>query len=307
MIRGGAVSRFNLWKAIRMAIAAALLLAGLVLSRETARSATIIYVNASATSGAGTGLSWTDAYTTLQDALAVATSGDKIWVAAGVYYPDEGGGMTNNNRSSTFTMLNGVGVYGGFAGGEVSLSQRDWDGNSTVLSGDIDMNDITDPDFVVDDVANIVGANAYHVVSGAGTNPGAVLDGFTITAGQANGTAIDTIGGGILNNIGSPALNNLSIIGNYASGGGGGMANSQSNPILTGVTFLNNNAAYGGGMTNNQSLPSLRGVRFIGNEAGTNGGGMRNGASSGSTLQNVSFSGNQAGTTGGGCTTAIAM
>ena len=78
-----------------------------VLTALPAEAAGTIYVDASAT-GADTGLSWTDAYPTLQEALADAVSGDKIWVAAGVYYPDEGGGMTNNDLTATFTLINGV-------------------------------------------------------------------------------------------------------------------------------------------------------------------------------------------------------
>ena len=64
-------------------------------------SAAIIYVDADAT-GSASGLDWTDAYTTVQDALAAATSGDEIWVAEGLYYPDEGSGQTNDDRDSTY-------------------------------------------------------------------------------------------------------------------------------------------------------------------------------------------------------------
>jgi hypothetical protein len=83
---------------------------------------------------------------------------------------------------------------------------------STILSGDIDQNDITDPYGVVTDTANIVGENAYHVVTGGGTDSTAVLDGFVITAGQANGSS-------------DPHYN------------GGGMYNSSSSPTLTNVVF----------------------------------------------------------------------
>ena len=137
------------------------------LAVSPAEAAGVIYVDASAI-GAGTGANWTDAYTKLQDALAAASSGDQIWVAAGVYYPDEGGGMTNDDRTATFTMINGVELYGGFAGTETSPGQRDWKANVTVLSGDLEQNDTTDPNGVVTDAANIAGSNAYHVVTGGG-------------------------------------------------------------------------------------------------------------------------------------------
>src|SRR5690606_26038037 len=102
-----------------------------------------IYVNAKAGTG-GDGSSWPDAYTSLQDALAEAGDGDEIWIAAGVYYPDEGIGQINDNRDSTFNIPPGVALYGGFAGGEVKLEDRNWDTRPTVLSGDIDGDDTVD-------------------------------------------------------------------------------------------------------------------------------------------------------------------
>ncbi|MEJ7677501.1 MAG: hypothetical protein WKG06_06440 [Segetibacter sp.] len=51
---------------------------------------TTYFVNANAF-GANNGSSWTDAFTKLQDALTAAVSGGQVWVAAGTYYPDEGG------------------------------------------------------------------------------------------------------------------------------------------------------------------------------------------------------------------------
>ena len=48
------------------------------------------------------GTTWTRAFLTLQDALAVAGSGDEIWVAQGVYKPDEGAGVTPGDRAASF-------------------------------------------------------------------------------------------------------------------------------------------------------------------------------------------------------------
>ena len=96
----------------------------------------IIYVNDDAPGTTHDGASWATAYTDLQSALAAATSGKQIWVAAGTYKPSVPAG-----RAATFRMIDGVAMYGGFAGYESSLSQRNWQANVTILSGDINGND----------------------------------------------------------------------------------------------------------------------------------------------------------------------
>jgi len=266
-------------------------------------SSNVIYVDRDTLGPAHDGLSWTTAYTNVQDALASATPGDEIWVAEGIYTPTAG-----ITRTATFSLPNGVDLYGGFRGietgfpGESTRTQRDWTLNVTVLSGDLDGNDTTTAAGVVTDTAHITGANAYHVVSAQSVNETAILDGFTVTAGQANGGTGYTVGGGMYNTSGSnPALTNVTFSGNYAVRIGGGMYNWSSHPTLVNVTFSGNHAGYfGGGMFNNRSSsPDLTNVTFSGNSASYFGGGMANQGSS-PTLVNVTFSGNQADEYGGG-------
>jgi hypothetical protein len=255
-------------------------------------ASSVLYAAPTATGSADCS-SWANACT-LQTALTNATSGNQIWVRQGVHRP-------GSNQTDTFTLKNGVAVYGGFAGTETSLNQRDWQTNVTVLSGDIDQNDTVDVNGVVTSTANIAGVNAYNVVTSDGTDNTAVLDGFVITAGNAKSLSFpDDAGGGMYNNNSSPTLRNLIFSGNAANSGGG-MANlNSSNPTLTNVTFSGNTAGFGGGMYNeNSSNPTLTNVTFSGNAANSNGGGMFN-LSSSPTLTNVAFIGNTAISKGGG-------
>lgn len=242
--------------------------------RRPARAANpIVYVNINA-SGDENGSSWADAFLSLQDALLEPPSGAEIWVAAGVYYPDVGFLEGDNNRQSTFHLQNGIALYGGFAGNESSRGARDWETNLTILSGDIDQNDAKDANGIVTDPAAIAGNNAYHVVTASDTDATAILDGFTITAGNANGGFVGDCGpncGGGLDGInGSLMLANLTFSGNHAAFGGAGMFLDSNSPFLTNVVFSHNRAEYYGGGIYPYigSNPTLTNVTFSANSAG---------------------------------------
>ncbi len=294
----------------------------------------VICVDADAPGPIHDGLSWTTAYTNVQAALdwtnVNTTTTHEIWVAEGVYYPDESSGHVNDAVTETFCIAwNNVSLYGGFAATETLRTQRDWAAHATVLSGDIDGNDWnTDTNSIAETWNDLQGNNAWHVLylDGETNQPilaATVLDGFIITAGYANGddNYWDNEGGGLYcagDGIGhacSPTLNNITFSGNRAVDGGGmlnyGCGGGISSPRLTNVTFNGNmtdNA--GGGMANygclgGASSPILTNVTFSNNRAAEVGGGMINiGLSSTSTsspvLTNVVFSGNWAGNRGGG-------
>jgi hypothetical protein len=275
--------------------AMALLLIGLSLAAavtltapQPARANPGVLYAAPTAQGSGNCSSWDNACT-LQSALASAVSGDEIWVKAGVHYPGAAG-----NREATFTLKNGVALYGGFAGNETSRDQRDPQANPTILSGDIDQNDVnTDGNFIAETWNDIQGENAYHVVTGNWTDNTAVLDGFIITAGQANGSYPHNYGGGMYNNWSNPTLSNVTFSGNLAAEWGGGVYNNHSGPSLSNVTISGNRAAFGGGMYNNYYNPTLTDVTFSDNSATQGGGGMRNTGGS-PVLTDVTFSGNSA-------------
>jgi hypothetical protein len=250
------------------------------------------YVDADATLGANNGMSWADAFIHLQDALDAARSTPSIagiYVAQGTYRPDQGAGVTSGDRTATFDLINGVTITGGYAGyGEPDPNARDIDAYQTILSGDLSGDD--QPDFVNN------GENSYHVVTGSGTEPNAILDGFTITGGNA-----DISGGGMYNSYGSPTVTNCTFIANSADKKGGGMYNvADSNTTVNNCIFTGNSAGdSGGGMYNyNYSNPILTNCTFIANLA-TSGGGLGNYSYSSPTLTNCSFSGNTADLGGG--------
>ncbi|MHC4613584.1 MAG: choice-of-anchor Q domain-containing protein [Planctomycetota bacterium] len=154
------------------------------------------------------------------------------------------------------------------------------------------------------DVTIIDGTGNYHVVQCVSDEgPGTVLDGFTLTGGNANGIFFpDAVGGGMYNVWSSPTVTNCTFSGNTADGFGGAMHNHwDSSPTVTNCTFSGNSAVVdGGGMYNWESAPTVTNCTFGGNTAGRDGGGMANRHDGNPTVNNCSFSGNTALRDGGG-------
>jgi hypothetical protein len=142
--------------------------------------------------------------------------------------------------------------------------------------------------------------NSYHVVTGSGADETAVLDGFVITGGNANGSG-NFNGGGMINVSGSipanPTLVNCTFHGNSAGRKGGGMYNKAGTPTLIDCVFSKNhtngatNQEGGGGMYNQGGSPTLRNCRFVGNTATNNGAGLFN-MRANPTIIDTAFDGN---------------
>jgi len=262
----------------------------------------VLFVDNDAT-GNNNGSNWTDAYTNLQDALnSSANIGvQEIRIAKGIYRPDQGSGNIPGDRTATFQLINGVVIKGGFAGvSEVDPDIRDIEIYETILSGDLADNDFDVNDPVVLSYEPTRIDNSYHVVTSSGTDSTAVLDGVTISGGNA--TSLLEYGGGMYNIAGSPTISNCTFIRNWAWHGGG-MHNSNSSPTLTNCTFSLNSGFRGGGMYNsNSSHPNLTNCLFTHNSTTIppgviversvdSGGGMYN-YHSNPTLANCTFSGN---------------
>ncbi|MBN1358941.1 MAG: right-handed parallel beta-helix repeat-containing protein [Sedimentisphaerales bacterium] len=241
-----------------------------------------IYVDARARGS--TGASWQDALNSLQDALLLAYFSEKpveIRVAQGVYRPDRGLGITPGDRSASFELMNGVTIKGGYAGtGRPDPHARDLGAYGTILSGDIGVLDQPDD-------------NSYHVATGSGTDSTAVLDGCTITA--ANGE----LGGGMVNDAGSPTIIDCTFQDNVAAEGAGLHNINDSHPVLNRCVFFSNAAAEGGGaMYNHSSSPILSNCTFTVNRA-LLGGAMFNDAQSNAALTSCEFRASSAPGAGG--------
>jgi len=315
----------------------------------TAATGKIIYVDDDAIAEYD-GSSWAFAYLSLQEAIAQVLPGDEIRVAKGVYRPDDhrtsegwrgGGKVASGDRTATFELINGVTFKGGYAGyGEPDPNARNINLYETILSGDLDANDVdvNSPGDLLNEPSRE--DNSYYVVTGSAN---AVLDGFTITGGTSAGlfneygtslisnctfskNSSKSRGGGIYNYRSNPSLTNCTFTRNSAKGGGGiynylsnpdltdctfieniaqlgsggGIHNKESNPNLTNCTFIGNMAHYGGGMYNEKSGPLLADCTFTGNSGYNYGGGMYNTLKSYPNLSNCIFNGNLAYSYGAG-------
>ncbi|MCP3930350.1 MAG: hypothetical protein GY705_14750 [Bacteroidetes bacterium] len=264
--------------------------------------AQIIYVKSGAN---GTGTSWNDALGNLTAALQEAQNGSAIWVGAGTFTPTR-----SDDRNASFEIKDGVALYGGFAGNEISLKERNLNKNTTILSGEIGTPGKDD--------------NCYNVIYTKNVSATTIIDGFVISDGYASGVGTTgsrlRCGGGWYNDGSTSAKGSNPIImncifennfardgaGMYNNGRGGetnptvfncefrnnsadldggaifndGRRNGISNPVIGKCVFENNEANYGGAIFNyggaGKSNPTISNCRFVGNEAYIRGGGMYN-------------------------------
>ena len=254
-----------------------------------------LYVDADV-SPAGDGLSWSTAFANPQDALSEAATRntdmdpandiDQIWIAEGIYMPSaklEPG----DARSAAFSLLDGVALYGGFAGMETTLEERDISAHITTLSGDLG---------TVDDISD----NAYTVVY-CGLGIGASLDGFSVVEGNADGSEVQghrerIRGAGLYVTGGTVTVTNTTMSGHLATYGAAIYAFTGATLLLEDST-LSNNAAEGGAAITNVGTMTLTNSVVSENSAELDGGGIRNHAVL--TVTNSLLTGNSTGTHGG--------
>lgn len=252
-------------------------------------------------SGLQNGTSWTNAASgnMLQSIINASSIGDQVWVTCGTYKP-----TSTTNRTISFSMKNGVEIYGSFQGTESLLSERVFScGPCSILSGEIGNAGNAD--------------NSYKIVSNQEIDNSAILDGFVIR--DANDDRSPTnfgngLGGGIYNHgFGSgafchPVIRNCVFANNSASWGGGafnnGYTGGNTEPRYINCIFYQNHAYIeAGGMDSygvgGNASPTLVNTIFYENTSATNVGAMyawggNSGGNSNPVLINCVFANNSA-------------
>lgn len=282
----------------------------------------VVFVDASAAPG-GDGTSWPKAFRTLQQAAdAVAEDGPtgprrQAWVAAGTY-------RASNNGAAVVDMSDGLEIYGGFHGDEVSFEQRPSQLELTVIDGDRLGNDVPLSLDTVNEERNAPNQpsrsdnSAQVVVMGSKTR----LDGVTIQGGYTTavqegvavivpvntldvylhnviiskniGAVFNASAVGLVVNNGAAVHVTDSTISDNIGWNGAGIRMLGGTLSLDNVDILRNGAigGQGPGLTQSGGALTVVDTRFIGNELRGNGGcGFLAGAGT-STFVNVLFDGN---------------
>lgn len=179
-----------------------------------------IFVDVQAPPG-GDGSSWASAYDTVQGAIGAASASacpsPELWVAEGVYAPDP--------ALPVATISAPVAIYGGFAGVEDSLEQRDIAAHPVRFG------------------ANGWQARVVEIKAGAAHELGSTrLDGVRIS-GSAAGAIRAELGPA---DTGTLVLDTLTITNNSHSSQGAGLLSLGGNVVISNSSFADNNANLGG-------------------------------------------------------------
>jgi predicted outer membrane repeat protein len=237
---------------------------------EICTGSTTLYVDSSI-AVSGNGKSWGGAFKTLSQAMAFpCTNITQILVAKGTYYPT--GNQNGTDRTVSFKInRNNLKLTGGYpaGGGTQNITA-----NPTILSGDIG-------------VANNATDNSYHVVTVIAypvttIDNSVVINGFTITKGNANGSV----------------ANDIVIYTAYImpSSDGGGLyvfANGtgySANPVITNCIFINNNSSVDGGAVETDVTQTTGEIDFTNCQFSQNTSGSKGGAISGNAILSVTNS-----------------
>ncbi len=233
-----------------------------------------IYVDAAA-AGDEDGTSWSNAVAELQSAMVIADCArgvvKEVWVAAGIYRPDfnVATGIHTGNRNASFRLRDGLAIYGGFAGGETALDQRNVQANETILSGDL----------AGDDVGNL--PDAFRCLAGDGVAVVAQCAVYDLDAdGDVDELDLNTDENAhrvvTADHVGATTmLSGFTVIGgNSPDGNGAGMYCDGGRPTIQDVKFSLNSSLVGGAVDVFSASPDLHDCVFDNNVAFSSGGAL---------------------------------
>ena len=295
-----------------------------VFASAASTQATVLYVDGS-TPSSGTGLSWAEAFKSIQEAVDAAVATDEIWIRQGTY-----------SVVSPIALSKSVLLFGGFDGFEQSRSERDWANNTTIVDGQGTTGCFTVTAEIVLDGFTVTNGRRAVTISYTSTpriNP--IIANCTFTDNSAleggaiqiynrvflqlincwfeNNTATWTSGGAIHNDIASLLIQQCFFINNRALQGDGNIKNGggaifndgqYGTPycdIISSVFLYNFAQDQGGAIGNFEgAVTNIFNCSFIENEApGVNGGGAVYNANSTFTANFCDFIANSTGYGGG--------
>ena len=290
----------------------------------------VLHVDVDSLAPVPDGASWASAYVSLQAALDRAAvlnaDGDaendvaQIWIAEGTYIPtalsdaDGNGSIDTDPRSATFSLLDGVSLYGGFVGTESTLDEREpavngvfpHERSSRAILAKTTRPTSPQRDLVTDATRQ---ENAYTVVYARDLTQPTTLDGLTITGGNANASSHSyespiRWGGGIYNrSSGTLTVANTTISANSAWSGGG-ICNHSGTMIVTNSTISGNLASgepgVGGGIYLYAGAMTVTDSTVLGNSARSSGGGMYSSSGTLTVINSIVSDNSAVGDFGGG-------
>lgn len=219
---------------------------------------------------------------TLADALNAAQAGDQIWVQGSDSVEN-----ANQLYEGSFTLKSGVQLYGGFAGTETSVNDRETLGKPyqmkyrSVLSGDLNNDDEVDNTNLIFPANTTRTDNATHVLSvdmapSSGSNNNTyptVINGFTITGGHADGTDAAGKGGGIYisgdnsNGGGNFRIERCFLFNNYATQGGAVYVDAAVKNVNNGESLINQCVVYNNAASERSAVVNEGGGIYLAGEA----------------------------------------
>jgi len=254
--------------------------------------AKVIYVKEGSERG-GDGASWDTAYRLVRMAIWKAEPGDEIWVAKGVYRPSD------RKREDFYYLGTQVRMYGGFNGDEIAREDARPRENVTVLSGDLNGDDMVDENGVTLSYADqgTSEKNSSWCILRIKDAIGVVVDGFVICGGEGHSRG----GGVICLGASEVTMSRCVVRGNKGKTGGGIYVSGQSQFTLRDSWVLGNYSdTFGGGITSDEAGVTAERCWIAGNRSKAQGGGIslhREGVTF--VIRDSVISGNSAGRFGG--------